>query len=123
MLNPRLNRLPDNPFDRLRKLIDPIKPKDGLEPITLSIGEPRHAPPALIADAFKKNAHLWVRYPPGDGTPEFRRAVTHWLRRRYRLGEAEPERMTDARRRVLEVLRDYGGLSFTLKELSEMAGV
>ncbi|KGM49507.1 primosomal protein N' [Pseudooceanicola atlanticus] len=41
----------------------------------------------------------------------------------YRLGETEPERMTDARRRVLEVLRDYGGLSFTLKELSEMAGV
>ena len=89
MLNPRLNRLPDNPFDRLRTLIDSIKPKDGLEPITLSIGEPRHAPPALIADAFKKNAHLWGRYPPGDGTPEFRRAVTHWLRRRYRLDEAD----------------------------------
>jgi primosomal protein N' (replication factor Y) len=31
--------------------------------------------------------------------------------------------MTDARRRVLEVLNDYGGLSFTLSELSEMAGV
>ena len=41
----------------------------------------------------------------------------------YRLGEQEPERMTDARRRVLAVLEEYGGLSFTLKELSEMAGV
>lgn len=41
----------------------------------------------------------------------------------YRLGEGEPDRMTEARRRVLEVLREYGGLSFTLKELSEMAGV
>nr|WP_040609989.1 primosomal protein N' [Pseudooceanicola batsensis] len=41
----------------------------------------------------------------------------------YRLGQAEPDRMTDARRRVLEVLRDYGGLSFTQKELAEMAGV
>ena len=41
----------------------------------------------------------------------------------YRLGGAEPDRMTDARRRVLDVLRDYGGLSFTLKELAEMAGV
>ncbi|WP_136634677.1 primosomal protein N' [Pseudooceanicola onchidii] len=41
----------------------------------------------------------------------------------YRLGGVEPDRMTDARTRVLDVLRDYGGLSFTLKELAEMAGV
>ncbi|MEO0371521.1 MAG: primosomal protein N' [Pseudomonadota bacterium] len=45
------------------------------------------------------------------------------MRKVYRLGGAEPDRMTDARRRVLEVLRDYGGLSFTLKELAEQAGV
>lgn len=44
-------------------------------------------------------------------------------RKVYRLGSTEPERMTDARRAVLEVLRDYGGLSFTLKELADMAGV
>ena len=31
--------------------------------------------------------------------------------------------MTDARRRVLETLEEYGVLSFTLKELAEMAGV
>ncbi|WP_417604041.1 primosomal protein N' [Primorskyibacter flagellatus] len=53
---------------------------------------------------------------PGLGDPPSMRKV-------YRLGHAEPERMTDARRRVLEALRDYGGLSFTLKELAEMAGV
>ncbi|WP_423219925.1 primosomal protein N' [Cognatishimia maritima] len=41
----------------------------------------------------------------------------------YRLGDVEPDRKTDARTRVLETLRDYGGLSFTLKELSDMAGV
>lgn len=41
----------------------------------------------------------------------------------YRLGDTDPDRMTDARRRVLDVLNDYGGLSFTLKELSDMAGV
>ena len=32
-------------------------------------------------------------------------------------------RMTDARKRVLAVLEDYGELAFTLKELSEQAGV
>nr|WP_216665349.1 primosomal protein N' [Pseudoruegeria sp. HB172150] len=53
---------------------------------------------------------------PGLGDPPSMRKV-------YRLGHSEPERMTDARRRVLEVLRDYGGLSFTLGELAETAGV
>ncbi|SLN58121.1 Primosomal protein N' [Roseovarius gaetbuli] len=41
----------------------------------------------------------------------------------YRLGEGEPTRITDARTRVFEVLRSYGGLGFTLKELSDQAGV
>ncbi|MEQ8900250.1 MAG: primosomal protein N' [Roseovarius sp.] len=41
----------------------------------------------------------------------------------YRLGEDAPARMTDARARVLEVLHAHGGLGFTLRELSDMAGV
>ncbi|MEC7962371.1 MAG: primosomal protein N', partial [Pseudomonadota bacterium] len=41
----------------------------------------------------------------------------------YRLGQGEPDRTTAARTRVLDTLRDYGGLAFTLKELAEMAGV
>ena len=45
------------------------------------------------------------------------------MRKVYRLGTAAPDRITDARTKVLEVLRDYGGLSFTLGELAEMAGV
>ena len=43
------------------------------------------------------------------------------MRKVYRLGTAAPDRVTDARTKVLEVLRDYGGLSFTLKEVAEMA--
>ena len=39
------------------------------------------------------------------------------------MGEGEPDRMTDARRRVLERWSDYGGLAFTLKELAMQAGV
>ncbi|WP_299890987.1 primosomal protein N' [uncultured Ruegeria sp.] len=53
---------------------------------------------------------------PGLGDPPSMRKI-------YRLGSGEPDRMTDARTRVLEVLRDYGGLAFTLKELAEQAGV
>ncbi|EEB83589.1 primosomal protein N' [Roseobacter sp. GAI101] len=53
---------------------------------------------------------------PGLGDPPSMRKI-------YRRGTAEPDRMTDARRRVLATLADYGDLSFTLKELAEMAGV
>ncbi len=53
---------------------------------------------------------------PGLGDPPSMRKV-------YRRGPAEPTKLTDARRRVLAVLDEYGDLSFTLKELAEMAGV
>ena len=52
---------------------------------------------------------------PGLGDPPSMRKV-------YVRGEAAPGRMTDARERVLAALDEYGGLSFTLKELAEMAG-
>ncbi|MEO0905203.1 MAG: primosomal protein N', partial [Pseudomonadota bacterium] len=45
------------------------------------------------------------------------------MRKVYRLGDITPDRMTGAREKVLAVLRDYGGLSFTLGEVAEMAGV
>ncbi|SMX44122.1 primosomal protein N' [Actibacterium lipolyticum] len=45
------------------------------------------------------------------------------MRKVYRLGHNEPDRMTDARTRVIAVLEEYGDLAFTLGELSEMAGV
>ncbi|SPF79753.1 primosomal protein N' [Pseudoprimorskyibacter insulae] len=53
---------------------------------------------------------------PGLGDPQSMRKI-------YRLGEGTPDRDTDARRRVLAVLKDMGGLSLTLNELSEQAGV
>ena len=53
---------------------------------------------------------------PGLGDPPSMRKI-------YRLGDSAPDRMTDARTRVLDVLREMGGLSLTLKELAEAAGV
>ncbi|MDV7270769.1 primosomal protein N' [Thioclava sp. A2] len=44
-------------------------------------------------------------------------------RKVFRLGETLPDRMTDARERVLEVLRDHGGAGFYLGELAQAAGV
>ncbi|MGC1428228.1 MAG: primosomal protein N', partial [Albidovulum sp.] len=44
-------------------------------------------------------------------------------RKVFRIGWAAPDRMTDARARVIEVLNDYGGAAFTLGELAGLAGV
>lgn len=53
---------------------------------------------------------------PGLGDPQSMRKV-------YRPGETIPARLTDARKRVLETFDEYGGLAFTLREISELAGV
>ncbi|WP_439154577.1 primosomal protein N' [Yoonia sp.] len=53
---------------------------------------------------------------PGLGDPQSMRKI-------YRLGDCDPDRMTAAREKVLGVLRDYGGLAFTKRELAEMADV
>ncbi|MEK6215915.1 MAG: primosomal protein N', partial [Boseongicola sp.] len=53
---------------------------------------------------------------PGLGDPPSMRTV-------YRRRTGEPDRWTDARRRVLATLDEFGGLAFTLGELSVAAGV
>ncbi len=45
------------------------------------------------------------------------------MRRVYRLGEGSPDRITQARKRVLAALEEFGGLALTLGELSQAAGV
>jgi len=99
MLNPRLESLPDHPFDRLRALLDGLAPPSGLEPRVLSVGEPRHAPPLIIDTAVAAELGNWGRYPLVEGTPAFRAAVASWLTRRYGL----PDGMIDADRNVLPV--------------------
>ncbi|MFK7867649.1 MAG: primosomal protein N' [Roseobacter sp.] len=53
---------------------------------------------------------------PGLGDPPAMRKV-------YRRGPKDPDRITAARERVLAALADYGDLAFTLRELAEAAGV
>ncbi|WP_306112628.1 primosomal protein N', partial [Roseovarius sp. MMSF_3448] len=53
---------------------------------------------------------------PGLGDPPSMQKI-------YRLGEGRPDRETEARRKVIAVLEEYGGLGFTLKEVSDIAGV
>ncbi len=45
------------------------------------------------------------------------------MRKVYRLGTTPPQRLTDARKRVIEALDAHPGLSFTLAELAQLAEV
>lgn len=83
MLNNLIDQLTDYPFDRARALLDVARPPEGLEVIALSIGEPQHAPPPLIAETIAANADLWGKYPKADGIPELRDAISGWLTRRF----------------------------------------
>ena len=90
MLNERLEHLTDYPFDRLRSLLDPLDPPSGLEPLALSIGEPKGETPALLTEVLTANGADWNRYPPIDGTPDLREAIGDWLVGRYDLPELDP---------------------------------
>lgn len=98
MFNERFDLLTDYPFDRLRALLDPITPPP-LPPLVMSIGEPQHEAPSFLREVLAANVGLWNRYPPTNGTPEFRSAVVDWLNRRFSL----PAGLLDAERHVLPV--------------------
>src|SRR5262245_51368157 len=93
-LNPLLDTLSDYPFEALRTLLNPVTPVVNDAPILMSLGEPQHQPPPLLAATLAAHAHEWNKYPPMAGTPELRQAVADWLTRRYRLsaGAVDPER-------------------------------
>ncbi len=93
-LNPLLDTLSDYPFEALRTLLNPVTPLVNDPPILMSLGEPQHQPPTLLAETLAAHAHEWNKYPPMAGTPELRQAIADWLTRRYRLpsGAVDPDR-------------------------------
>ena len=85
-MNPLLARLQPYPFERLRQLFAGVTPNPAFRPISLGIGEPKHATPAFIkqalAQAMETPGSDLAGYPPTIGTPELREAFAGWLSRR-----------------------------------------
>ncbi len=103
--NPRLSQLNDYPFRRLDRLLERLSP--AVDPtIVMSIGEPQHPPPPVLARTLARHADSWGRYPPTRGTQALRQACADWLARRYRL----PPDMIDPDRHVLPVAGTREGL-------------
>lgn len=82
-MNPNLSRLQPYPFERLKQLFAGVTPNPNYRPISLGIGEPRHATPKLITDALTANLSGLASYPATAGEPALREAAAGWLQRRY----------------------------------------
>ena len=82
-MNPLLSRLQPYPFERLRQLHADVTPNPAYRPISLGIGEPRHATPQLIKDALAASFAGLASYPGTQGEPKLRQAMSDWLARRY----------------------------------------
>ncbi len=75
-----------NPFQRLNQQLAGIEP--GLDPIVMTIGEPRHEPPSYVIEVLEKHKADFRRYPAIRGTDQFRTAVGNWLKTRFNLSDA-----------------------------------
>ncbi len=88
-MNPLLSRLQPYPFERLKKLFDGVTPNPAYRPISLGIGEPKHATPRLVTDALNASAIAspsgLAGYPATAGEPALRKACAGWMQRRYGL--------------------------------------
>ncbi|WP_447915832.1 succinyldiaminopimelate transaminase [Delftia acidovorans] len=82
-MNPLLSRLQPYPFERLRKLFAGVQPPADVRPISLGIGEPRHATPAFIEQALSADLGGLAKYPATAGEPALREACAQWARQRY----------------------------------------
>ncbi|BEP54821.1 succinyldiaminopimelate transaminase [Variovorax sp. V118] len=84
-MNPLLAKLQPYPFERLKQLFAGVTPAPEFAPISLGIGEPKHATPAFIKDALSAGLGALAAYPATAGELKLRTAFTHWLHRRYSL--------------------------------------
>jgi N-succinyldiaminopimelate aminotransferase len=84
-MNPLLSSLQPYPFERLKQLFATVTPNPAYAPISLGIGEPRHATPQLVLDALAKATAQLAAYPATAGLPALRESCVNWMQRRYGL--------------------------------------
>ena len=98
-MNPDLNRLQPYPFEKLAQLKQGITPAEDKAHIALSIGEPKHEPPAFVLQAISDSLSKTGQYPLTKGTLELRQSMSDWLCRRFKL----PADSIDPEKHILPV--------------------
>lgn len=88
-MNARLDRLQPYPFEKLRALLAGVTPPSA-PPIRLSIGEPQHATPEIVARALTDHVGGLSTYPTTPGLDALRETLAEWFCRRYGLPALDP---------------------------------
>ncbi len=89
-MNPNLEKLQPYPFQKLAALLAGSKANSALRPISLSIGEPKHATPQFILDALTENLGGLSSYPATLGGEPLRTAIARWIERRHQVPALDP---------------------------------
>lgn len=92
-MNPDLQQLHPYPFEKLAALKAAVTAPAQLAHIALSIGEPKHEPPAFVLQTLVDNLSALSQYPTTKGLPELRQAIAAWASQRFqlKLGSLDPE--------------------------------
>jgi len=90
-MNPDLALLQPYPFQKLAKLFGEVTPNPAYQPISLHIGEPKHATPQFIKDALIANLNGLANYPTTAGNDALRNSISEWLHRRYGISAPDPK--------------------------------
>ncbi len=88
----RINRLPPYLFAEIEKIIKEKKAQ-GVDLISLSIGDPDLPPPPFVVEALKQEvADLKNHnYSFSQGEPDFRQAVSEWYKKRFNVDLAHDQ--------------------------------
>jgi len=89
-MDPNLSTLQPYPFQKLSALLAGLKPDASLRPISLSIGEPKHATPQFVRDVLIEQLGGLSSYPATAGGEPLRKAIAGWIERRYRIEKIDP---------------------------------
>jgi len=84
-MNQDLNLLHPYPFEKLAALKAAVTAPADLNDIMLSIGEPKHEPPAFVLRTLTENLNKLSNYPTTKGIPELRDAIAAWAKKRFTL--------------------------------------
>ncbi len=90
-MNTGLNTLHPYPFEKLGQLFEGLS-SSNQQIITLTIGEPQHAPPEKVTELLSEHAALVAQYPATKGRPELRAAIGAWLEHRFHLPPMDADR-------------------------------
>ena len=92
-MNPYFKDLQSYPFEKLKDLKAGIQVNPDLNPIMLSVGEPKHAAPEFVKQALCDAIDGLANYPSTKGLVELRETIASWATKRFNLAASalDPE--------------------------------